>query len=315
MEHYSDLKFFNAKCGTKNAETFDVTIDDIKTEAEMNYDLSALIRSTEEMYGSSDEGEEDSDAQGDIENDPEFFEKEFNAYKRNYYITKMGYAEFDEEVRAEQTECYIKAIQWILYYYYQGVPSWSWFYPHHYAPFISDIYNFKHLVPKYNIAKPFLPFQQLLSVLPAASKDHLPSAYHRLMTEPDSPIIDYYPVDFETDLNGKKQTWEAVVLIPFIEENRLLAAMELCDAFLTDEEKQRNVHGPMIVYEYDKASTDQLPACYGFESIDRLKVRKQLINRDTLHVQDDKIVRGPTKGALLDGYIQGFPTFKHLAYH
>lgn len=35
-------------------------------------------------------------------------------------------------VRAEQTECYIQALQWILFYYYRGVPSWSWFYEFHY---------------------------------------------------------------------------------------------------------------------------------------------------------------------------------------
>lgn len=54
-----------------------------------------------------------------------------------------------------------------------------------------------------------------LSVL---SKSLLPEAYQELMTSPDSPIIDYYPEDFETDLNGKRQEWEAVVLIPFIQE-------------------------------------------------------------------------------------------------
>lgn len=39
-----------------------------------------------------------------------------------------------------------------------------------------------------------------------------------LMTSEDSPIIEYYPPDFKTDLNGKQQEWEAVVLIPFIDE-------------------------------------------------------------------------------------------------
>lgn len=39
-----------------------------------------------------------------------------------------------------------------------------------------------------------------------------------LMTSDDSPIIEYYPPDFKTDLNGKQQEWEAVVLIPFIDE-------------------------------------------------------------------------------------------------
>lgn len=40
----------------------------------------------------------------------------------------------------------------------------------------------------------------------------------KLMTQDISPVIDFYPVDFQTDLNGKQQEWEAVVLIPFIDE-------------------------------------------------------------------------------------------------
>lgn len=38
------------------------------------------------------------------------------------------------------------------------------------------------------------------------------------MEDDKSPIISYYPKEFRTDLNGKKQDWEAVVLIPFIEQ-------------------------------------------------------------------------------------------------
>ncbi len=45
------------------------------------------------------------------------------------------------------------------------------------------------------------------------------------MFDPNSPILDFYPTEFEQDLNGKKQEWEAVVKIPFIEEHRLLKAM------------------------------------------------------------------------------------------
>jgi 5'-3' exoribonuclease 1 len=45
------------------------------------------------------------------------------------------------------------------------------------------------------------------------------------MYDPNSTIIDFYPLHFGQDLNGKKQDWEAIVKIPFIEEKRLLKAM------------------------------------------------------------------------------------------
>lgn len=64
-------------------------------------------------------------------------------------------------------------------------------------------------------------------MLPAASRGLLPEAYQGLLTEERSPIIDYYPEDFKTDLNNKKQEWEAVVLIPFIDEKNLLDGMYL----------------------------------------------------------------------------------------
>ncbi|KAK1339562.1 hypothetical protein QTO34_018115 [Cnephaeus nilssonii] len=69
-----------------------------------------------------------------------------------------------------------------------------------------------------NLENLFMPFEQLLAVLPAASKNLLPTCYQHLMTSEESPIIEYYPPDFKTDLNGKQQEWEAVVLIPFIDE-------------------------------------------------------------------------------------------------
>ena len=65
-----------------------------------------------------------------------------------------------------------------------------------------------------------------MGVLPAASKGLIPEPYRDLMTDVGSPIIDFYPKDFDLDLNGKKQDWEAVVLIPFIDENRLISALQ-----------------------------------------------------------------------------------------
>jgi 5'-3' exoribonuclease 1 len=77
-------------------------------------------------------------------------------------------------VLKEQAEGYVRAIQWNLHYYYNGCKSWSWYYPHHFAPWITDIKGFANMDLEFEMSKPFLPFEQLLSVLPAASKELLP---------------------------------------------------------------------------------------------------------------------------------------------
>lgn len=69
-----------------------------------------------------------------------------------------------------------------------------------------------------------------------------------LMTEDASPILEYYPKKFEQDLNGKRQDWEAVVLIPFIDESKLLTAMKEEAVKLTNEEQFRNIRGSLLCY-------------------------------------------------------------------
>ena len=199
-------------------------------------------------------------------------------------------------------------------YYYHGVQSWSWYYPHHYAPFISDIADFKDLKIDFDMSRPFLPFQQLMSVLPAGSRDHVPEAYKKLMLSADSEVIDYYPSNFETDLNGKKQEWEAVVLIPFIDEKRLLSAIKKVDPELTVDERARNVHGPMYEYQFNSVTQGQLQAPCTFPSIGNLLCTENKIFREAIQIDKDKLVLGPSQGALLDYYFPGFPTMKHLTY-
>ena len=43
-----------------------------------------------------------------------------------------------------------------------------------------------------------------------------------LMTDSRSPIVDFYPTDFRVDQEGKRNDWEGIVLVPFIDEARLL---------------------------------------------------------------------------------------------
>ncbi|KAG2187846.1 hypothetical protein INT44_000596 [Umbelopsis vinacea] len=158
-------------------------------------------------------------------------------WKVNYYGPKMN-IDYDTKEQMDQlVRSYIEGIQWVLYYYYNGVASWGWFYPYHYAPMISDLKDldrFSNL--EFALGKPFKAYEQLMGVLPSLSRKLLPAAYRDLMTDPTSPIIDFYPTDFELDMNGKKQDWEAIVKIPFIDEERLLSAMKSREHRLTKDE-------------------------------------------------------------------------------
>lgn len=80
------------------------------------------------------------------------------------------------------------------------------------------------------------------------------------MTDPGSPIIDFYPVNFGLDLNGKKQDWEAVVKIPFIDEKRLLAALNARENLLSADEKARNSRGNVISFVRDERLAFDYPS-------------------------------------------------------
>lgn len=82
-----------------------------------------------------------------------------------------------------------------------------------------------------------------MAVFPAGSKQHVPIPWQILMTDINSPIIDFYPEDFQVDLNGKKQSWQGVALLPFVDERRLKKALEPMHEKLNKEEKKRNTMG------------------------------------------------------------------------
>jgi len=152
-----------------------------------------------------------------------------------------------------------------------------------------------------------------MGVLPDRSKTIVPTPYHDLMTNPNSPIIDFYPRDFELDMNGKKMEWEAVVKIPFIDESRLVPAMETKDHLLSQDEKNRNDFGvslkftysPEIAFTYPSSLVGifpDIPYCHCVENIFDLPTMEGL----DYHV-------GLKRGAKLgESALAGFPSLKTL---
>lgn len=68
------------------------------------------------------------------------------------------------------------------------------------------------------------------------------------MINDDSPILDFYPPDFEIDMNGKKMAWQGVALLPFIDQTRLLDALGSKEDELTEDEKRRNRWGDNVLF-------------------------------------------------------------------
>eukprot|EP00051_Salpingoeca_urceolata_P002890 m.53531 g.53531 ORF g.53531 m.53531 type:complete len:1392 (-) comp12390_c0_seq3:40-4215(-) len=256
---------------------------------------------------SSGEGDDADDAAAEAD----LFDEEFARWKQSYYREKMGIEFVDEEFLAKNARTYAEGLQWVLSYYYHGVPSWSWFFPSHYAPYVSDLGAARGFVPNFNLGRPFRPFEQLMAVLPAASRQHVPLAYQPLMTEATSPIIDFYPEEFTTDLNGKRADWEALVLIPFIDQDRLLDAMAPCEKNLTADDRYRNEFGPPLCYQRDPSVAVQchsdIPTFPDFVSCARLEEM-------TFPHSSHGAIIGLLPSLDLKKVMPGFPSFKQLPF-
>lgn len=97
---------------------------------------------------------------------------------------------------------------------------------------------------------------QLMMVMPTSSKQLLPQPFHPLMDDPNSPIADFYPLDFEVDGEGKRADWEAVVLLPFIDFDRLVESYNSKVNMLSPEAHSRNGTGKLYLFKYQKGSEE-----------------------------------------------------------
>jgi len=195
------------------------------------------------------------------------------SYRDFYYETKMGWPVEDRDhtlfQRRAHVRDYLEGLHWCLNYYHNGCQSWEWYFPHLYSPLSTDMVNLGEFYDDdegnvdeegfksfpFEKGTPFPSLAQLLSVLPPQSSQLLPKSLAELMLNPASPLISYYPADFTSDPNGKRQPWEAVVQIPFIDGQELLGTVERLlekdeetGTLFTAAERRRNRPGKNHVF-------------------------------------------------------------------
>jgi len=208
------------------------------------------------------------------------------SYRDFYYESKLGWSPKDRNAtlfqRRQHVREYLEGLHWVLNYYHNGCPSWDWYFPYLYSPLCTDMVNLEEFYDEskeegefksfpFESGTPFPSLAQLLSVLPPQSSKLLPDPLAELMLHPSSPLIPYYPQDFTTDANGKRQSWEAVVQIPFIDADVLLDTVEQvisADAkadddkkLLSNAERRRNDRGKshLFVAPHRTGEVERLP--------------------------------------------------------
>lgn len=247
----------------------------------------------------------------------EIYSEKFLKWKSSYYRNKFQVksAEESEALIRDVAENYLEGLQWVLLYYYRGVASWGWFYRYHYAPKISDIALGLDKKISFDVSTPFKPFEQLMAVLPERSKALVPRALWPLMTEDNSPIKDFYPKEFELDMNDKKNEWEAIVKIPFVDQKRLLDALKSRDSYLLPEEQRRNGFGTNIEFHFNPQVNTIYPSSYpslfpNIENCHCIETEVFLPPLESLHYVD-----GLCPGAKLGvNALAGFPSLKTIPF-
>ena len=178
------------------------------------------------------------------------------------YREKYNQKHFEGEDLEKVCHSYLNGMQWILSYYTKEVPSWRWYYKYHYAPCASEI--IKHIEsfskPRYHRGTPSPPFLQLMSILPPQSSDLLPKAMNKVLK---IDLKKHFPDKIEIDLSGKKQEYQGIVLLPFVEHSEIKKVYDDFINKVDEKEMKRNVIGKSVLYKYNESSTRMFYSYYG----------------------------------------------------
>lgn len=183
----------------------------------------------------------------------------FIKYREDYYKSKFRYCpDFSIE---EAVRHYLDGMNWVLNYYKNGIPDWTWFYPYFYGPFLTDFPKVleTYTSPRFVLHTPVDPFLQLLMVLPENSKNLIPS----VLADVSTHLKKYFPDVIEIDLTGKKKEWEGVVILPIIHLQDFEKYYHEREQLLHPVDRKRNIRGKNFIYRFNPMKRDNFSSFYG----------------------------------------------------
>ncbi len=105
--------------------------------------------------------------------------------KKNYYMYHLydtfnynpSYEMVLEHDKKKLCEEYLKSILWTVNYYFSSCIHWKWYYPYHFTPLLTDLYEFVDTLDHLDIIKkdtlPHTPQEQLKIVLPLQDDSYM----------------------------------------------------------------------------------------------------------------------------------------------
>ena len=186
----------------------------------------------------------------------------FKKYRDDYYNTNFVGGEVEIKNICHE---YIEGMQWVLTYYTKSVPSWKWFYKFHYAPLAGDLAKYMQTFkfPTYPETTPKPIFQQLLCILSPKSANLIPYPLNTLLTNENSPIIEYYPKEFRVDLSGKRKEWEGRVILPILDQSKVEESYNKLIDKVSQKDLKRNIYGKTYQYCYQENCRYCFDSFYG----------------------------------------------------
>jgi len=123
---------------------------------------------------------------------------DFEAYRKDYYITKFKFDEdtWESEVNNVCSQ-YMKTMIYIANYYFKNIPTFSWMYNWCYSPLLIDLYKYcerSKLEYTFEVHRPLSKFESLLGILPLKCFYLLPSSVKesledKLYFKPEQKIV------------------------------------------------------------------------------------------------------------------------------